>query len=154
MTLDQVLLVCVPVVTGVLALLGSWFGSRLGRINEYRQWLRNQKQAAYSELLGVFDALYLKTGRREVNDADVQTVLFDLVVKQGRLSVVGVEGVRVISARLVDEAWAMVQAARGVGPDSEKRYELREAAKVTADELIGRIRVDLSVEKLSSAKPQ
>lgn len=117
MTLDEVLLLCVPVVTGVLALLGSWFGSWLGRINEYRQWLRNQKQAAYSEFLGVWDALYLKTGRR-------------------------------------DQAWAIVQAARGVGPDAGKRYEFRESAKATANEVIETIRVDLSLEKMFSAKAQ
>jgi hypothetical protein len=116
--------------------------------------LRNQKQAAYSELLGVFDALYLKTGRREVDDADVQTVLFDLVVKQGRLSVIGPAAVRVLSARLVDQAWAMVQAAREVGPDAGRRYELRESAKATANELIESIRVDLSLERSFSAKPQ
>ena len=147
MTIDQVLLVSVAIVTGVFALAGSWFGSRLGRKNEYEQWLRNQKQAAYSEFLGAFEALYLETGRPEVNDTAVQEVLFALVVKQGRLSVVGPSEVRTLSDRLVDETWGMVQAARGVGPDAGNRYLLRDRAKATAKELVGAVRNDLGVTK-------
>lgn len=41
----------VPVLTGAFALLGSWLGSRLGKITEHGQWLRNSKQAAYAEYL-------------------------------------------------------------------------------------------------------
>jgi hypothetical protein len=147
MTIDQVLLLSVPIVAGGFALAGSWFGSRLGRKNEYAQWLRNQKQAAYSEFLGAFDALYLGTGRPDVDDTAVQEVLFDLVVKQGRLSVVGPSEVRTLSDRLVDETWGMVQGARGVGPDAGKRYPLREKAKATAKELVGAVRYDLGVAK-------
>jgi hypothetical protein len=147
MTLDQVLLISVPILTGGFALAGSWFGSRLGRKNEHEQWLRNQRQAAYSEILGAFDALYLETGRPEVDDTAVQEVLFDLVVKQGRLSVVGPSDVRTLSDRLVDEAWGMVQAARGVGPDAGKRYVLRSKAKATAQELIEALRNDLDVSE-------
>jgi hypothetical protein len=147
MTLNQVLLISVPIVTGGFALAGSWFGSRLGRKNEHEQWLRNQRQAAYSEILGAFDALYLETGRPEVGDTAVQEVLFDLVAKQGRLSVVGPSKVRVLGDRLVDDAWGMVQAARGVGPDAGQRYLLRDKAKVTAQELIEVLRNDLNVVK-------
>lgn len=43
--------VAVPVLTGAFALLGSWLGSRLGKITEHEQWLRNSKQAAYAEYL-------------------------------------------------------------------------------------------------------
>lgn len=38
--------VAVPVLTGAFAFLGSWLGSRLGKITEHGQWLRNSKQAA------------------------------------------------------------------------------------------------------------
>lgn len=62
---------------------GTWFGSRLGRKNEYQQWLRNQKRAAYSEFIGAFDVVYLETGLSEVDGTAVREVLFDLVVKQG-----------------------------------------------------------------------
>ncbi|MFD5277527.1 hypothetical protein ACFWIX_08205 [Pseudarthrobacter sp. NPDC058362] len=147
MTLDQVLLIFVPILAGGFALAGSWFGSWLGRKNEHGQWLRNQRQAAYSEFLGTFDVLYLETGRPEVVDATVQKVLFDLVVKQGRMTVVGPSEVRVLGDRLVDDAWGMVQAARGVGPDAGQRYLLRDKAKVAAQELIEALRNDLNVVK-------
>lgn len=147
MTLDQVLLVSVPILTGVFALGGSWFGSWLGRKNEHKQWLRNQSQSAYSEFLGTFDALYLETGRPTFDDTTVQEFLFDLVVKQGRLSVVGPAKVRVLSDRLVNEAWGMVQAVRPGSPDEGQRYPLREKAKATAQELIEALRNDLAVAK-------
>jgi hypothetical protein len=44
-------LVAVPVLTGALALLGSWWGSRLGKKTEHAQWLRNAKETAYVEFL-------------------------------------------------------------------------------------------------------
>lgn len=145
MTFEQWLLVAVPILTGGFALAGSWYGSRLGRKNEYQQWLRNQKQAAYSEFLGAFDALYLETGLPKVDDAAVQDVLFDLVSKQGRLSVVGPFEVTQLSDRLADETWEMVQAARGAGPDAGERYSFRRKAKATARELVVAVRHDLGV---------
>lgn len=39
----------VPVTTFVLAALGSLWGSRLGKVTEQKQWLRNQKQVAYQK---------------------------------------------------------------------------------------------------------
>lgn len=146
MTLDQWLLITVPILAGVFAMVGSWFGSRLGRKNEHQQWLRNQKQAAYSEVLGAFDVLYLETGRSQV-DADIHANLFSLVAKQSRLSVIAPSRVRTLSDRLVDQAWEMVQAARGVGPDAGRRYPVRTKAKTTAEELVEAIRADLGVGK-------
>jgi hypothetical protein len=148
MTLDQWLLISVPIVAGVFALIGSWLGSRLGRSTEHQQWLRNQKQAAYSELLGAFDVLYLETGRPQV-DVNIHGHLFSLVTKQSRLSVVAPSRVRALSDRLVDQAWEMVQAARGVGPDAGERFPIRTKARTTADELIDAIRADLAVSKPS-----
>jgi hypothetical protein len=43
--------VAVPILTGAFALFGSWLGSRLGKVTEHVQWLRNSKQAAYAEFL-------------------------------------------------------------------------------------------------------
>lgn len=107
--------------------------------------MRNQKQAAYSEFLGAFDALYLETGLPKVHDAAVQDILFDLVAKQGRLSVVSPFEVTRLSDRLTDETWEMAQAARVAGPDAGKRYALREEAKATARELVVAVRHDLGV---------
>ena len=95
---------------------------------------------AYSEFLGAFDALYLETGLPKVDDVAVQDILFGLVSKQGRLSVVGPSEVTRLSDRLADETWKMVQAARGVGPDAGERYFFREKAKATASELITAVR--------------
>lgn len=148
MTLDQWLLITVPIVAGTFALIGSWFGSRLGRRNEHQQWLRNQKLVVYSEVLGAFDVLYLETGRPQV-DADIHAELFSLVAKQSRLSVVAPEIVQGLSDRLVDQAWEMVQAARGVGPDAGRRFPIRTKAKTTAEELVEAIRTDLGVRKPS-----
>lgn len=44
----------VPVATGVLALAGSWAGSKWGKTAEHKQWRRNQRQEAY---LGLFGAM-------------------------------------------------------------------------------------------------
>lgn len=151
MTLDQWLLITVPILAGTFALIGSWFGSRLGRRNEHQQWLRNQKQSAYSEVLGAFDLLYLETGRPEV-DVNIHAELFSLVAKQSRLSVVAPEKVRGLSHRLIDQAWDMVQAARGVGPDASRRFQLRTKAKTTAEELVEAIRTDLGVSKPSAGR--
>ncbi|UKA61377.1 hypothetical protein [Arthrobacter sp. FW306-04-A] len=49
-------LLVVPVATGVLALFGSWWGSRLGKTTEHTQWLRNEKIETYSQ--------YVETIRR------------------------------------------------------------------------------------------
>lgn len=44
-------LLAVPVLTGVFALFGSWWGSRLGKQTEHGQWLRNAKETAYVRFL-------------------------------------------------------------------------------------------------------
>ncbi|UVJ37991.1 hypothetical protein [Arthrobacter sp. CJ23] len=41
----------VPVATGILAVAGSWFGTKLGKTTEHDQWLRNQKIEAYTNVL-------------------------------------------------------------------------------------------------------
>jgi len=145
MTFEQWLLLAVPFLTGGFALAGSWYGSQLGRKNEHHQWLRNQKQVAYSEFLGAFDALYLETGLPTVDDVSVQDILFDLVSKQGRLSVVAPSEIARLSDRLTDETWKMVQSARGNGPDAGERYGFREKAQGTAKELVAAVRLDLDV---------
>lgn len=40
----------VPLVTFIFAVAGSWWGSRLGRTTEHKQWLRNEKLNVYKEL--------------------------------------------------------------------------------------------------------
>ncbi|PNH86114.1 hypothetical protein [Arthrobacter sp. AFG20] len=154
MTFEQWLLLGVPFLTGGLALLGSWYGSWLGRKTEHQQWLRNQKQTAYSEFLGAFDALYLETGLPKVDDISVKYMVFDLVSKHGRLSVVSPDDVTQLSARLTDESWEMGQAARGVGPDAGERYPLRERAKATKRELVFAVRRDLSVRSRPGLRGQ
>jgi hypothetical protein len=44
-------LFAVPVLTGLFALGGSWWGSRLGKKTEHGQWLRNAKETAYVRFL-------------------------------------------------------------------------------------------------------
>jgi hypothetical protein len=41
----------VPILTGLLALLGSWLGAVLGRKTEHAQWKRDQKVKAYADFL-------------------------------------------------------------------------------------------------------
>lgn len=41
----------VVVLTGLFALGGSWYGSRLGRITEHQQWLRNEKKKYYIDAI-------------------------------------------------------------------------------------------------------
>lgn len=43
----------VPILTGLLALFGSWVGSFLGRTTEHKQWKRNQKVETYMDFLEV-----------------------------------------------------------------------------------------------------
>lgn len=145
---DPVLVLLVPTVAGVFALVGSWLGSRLGRKSEYEKWLREQKQQAYSEFLGAFDALYLETGRPDIDNDSVQQTLFSLVTKQSRISVVGPSHVIALSNRLVDETWETVQAARGAGPNVRSRYELRSRAQAAAKDVIDAIRTDLGVTRV------
>lgn len=44
-------LLVVPVATGVFALGGSWLGAWLGRATEHKQWIRDNKQKAYTRFL-------------------------------------------------------------------------------------------------------
>lgn len=143
MTVDHVLLVSVSILTGGFALAGGWLGARLGMTNEHKQWLRNQRQAAYSEMLGAFDSLYLETGRPQVDATVLKEGLFALVTKQGKLALIGSDEVTAISGRLVNETWSMVDAARGISPDAGDRYILREKAKGTVGELLPALRWDL-----------
>lgn len=48
-------LIAIPVVTGVFALAGSWFGGRLGKNNEHTQWRRNERVKAYTDFLTAID---------------------------------------------------------------------------------------------------
>ncbi|MFE4078201.1 hypothetical protein [Paenarthrobacter sp. YIM B13468] len=47
----------VPIATGILAMLGSWLGSRWGKTTEHKQWLRNKKMEAYSDFLSVAESM-------------------------------------------------------------------------------------------------
>lgn len=141
--MEQVLLAFVSILTGAFALGGTWLGSRLGRTNEHKQWLRNQRQTAYSEMMGAFETLYLETGKPTIDSSALQENLFDLAVKQGRLAIIGRAEIAEISERLLDETWVMVQAARDVGPDADSRYVLRDKAKGTAHELVAALRNDM-----------
>ncbi|MGX9901488.1 hypothetical protein ACW0JT_19215 [Arthrobacter sp. SA17] len=42
----------IAVLTGSLALLGSWFGAKLANRSGQKQWSRNKKQEAYAEFIG------------------------------------------------------------------------------------------------------
>lgn len=41
----------VPIATGLLALLGSWVGTKLGKATEHAQWLRNERVRVYVDFL-------------------------------------------------------------------------------------------------------
>lgn len=46
---DNELKLLIAVITGLLAFIGTWIGSRFSRVNEHKQWLRDQKQEVYRE---------------------------------------------------------------------------------------------------------
>lgn len=48
---ELIKLLAVPVLTGLFALGGSWWGSRLGKNTEHAQWLRNSREKAYVRFL-------------------------------------------------------------------------------------------------------
>ncbi len=45
------ILIIVPVVSGLFALLGGFFGTWLARRTEYEKWLRQERSAAFAEFL-------------------------------------------------------------------------------------------------------
>ncbi len=46
---DDLLKLGIALLTGVFAFVGTWAGSRFNRVNEHRQWLRDQKMQIYRD---------------------------------------------------------------------------------------------------------
>jgi hypothetical protein len=54
----------IPVIlTGLVAFLGTWAGSRFSHSNEHKQWLRNEKMAACSDFLTQVEGLLQVVGK-------------------------------------------------------------------------------------------
>lgn len=54
----------VPIATGMLAVLGSFLGTRFGKSAEHKQWVRNQKMKSYTEYLDACTAIHQATRGR------------------------------------------------------------------------------------------
>ena len=55
MTPDDSLKLPIAALTGILAFIGTWAGSRFSHSNEHRQWLRNEKMAVCVDFIGEVD---------------------------------------------------------------------------------------------------
>ncbi|MBP2215962.1 hypothetical protein [Arthrobacter sp. CAN_C5] len=89
---DQWLLVLVPIVTGIFAVLGSWFGSRFGRTTEHKQWVRSEKRNAYGDFLGaVLQAQRESEPGISGSRRPPYEMMLGLSEKQGLVQVVGTD---------------------------------------------------------------
>ena len=89
--MDLVSLFAVPVASAIFALFGSWLGTRWGRANEHKQWLRNERVKVYSE--------FLTELKEEIRKAEWSTLQQRAPVKfphvhMARIDVVGSHAVR------------------------------------------------------------
>lgn len=50
----------IPLLSGVLALIGAWLGAFFNRTNEHRQWLRNERLKAYNDYLELIGLTQLR----------------------------------------------------------------------------------------------
>ncbi|MDP9982966.1 hypothetical protein J2W14_002368 [Pseudarthrobacter oxydans] len=92
-------LVAIPVVTGVFALAGAWFGGSLGKYNEHTQWRRNQRAEAYTDFLTALNEEIRKISHlRDSRKADVVFPETELA----RIEIVGSQNVRVLARKFQD----------------------------------------------------
>lgn len=141
-------LISVPVLTGMFALLGSWWGSRLGKTTEHAQWLRNEKKKDYVEAIKATDnATYalrcLVQGKAHLAP--------ELSSDSDFISSVNVMGPRTVTRTLRQfvDATFKCQAILGE-PESETRMARAQAAQSSVNDhyqaLLKAMRSDLGVK--------
>lgn len=92
----------IPLGTGVFALIGSWLGSFLGRTTEHKQWLRNQKQEAYSEFMVTAEGQFNKLLMAAL-DQSTELDLDSLDMTRGRLKLIAHPEVRTVAGDIMRE---------------------------------------------------
>lgn len=131
----------VPVAAGFFALLGSWIGSRLGKVTEHQQWLRNHKIESYTNLL--------RQAHASINSLDAHQ--HDVAPRENRLE--GIEDVTnarlaIVGSREV-RTWAVVHhdnLRRAFNAVKSDEYPtMRTNLKVSESRLEEAIRDDLDV---------
>lgn len=81
----------VPLATGFLALIGSWFGTKWGKTTEHEQWLRNERVKVYTDFLTEIKKEIWKLQTA----SNSESVPFDFPVDRlARIDIVGSEVVR------------------------------------------------------------
>jgi hypothetical protein len=81
----------VPAATAILALFGSWFGTRWGKTTEHQQWLRNERVKVYTDFLAEIKAEIWKLQTASAP----QTVEFSFPVDRlARIDIIGSQTVR------------------------------------------------------------
>lgn len=81
----------VPIATGLLALGGSWFGTRWGKTTEHGQWLRNERVKVYTDFLTEIKKEIWKLQTAP----STEPVMFDFPVDRlAKIDIVGSEAVR------------------------------------------------------------
>lgn len=89
-------LIAVPVVAGVFALLGGWWGSRLGKDTEHSQWQRNERMKAYADFLSAIDEAREKIGPLEHPPSLMEPFPNN---ELARIEIVGSQAVRVLASQ-------------------------------------------------------
>jgi hypothetical protein len=86
-------LIAVPVVAGLFALAGAWFGGRLGKYNEHSQWRRNERVEAYTDFLSaITEEQYKRWG------ADHPPLKFPRI-QLAKIEIVGSQKVRALARK-------------------------------------------------------
>lgn len=59
-----------PLIAGVFALVGAGLGAFLGRVNEHKKWLREERMKAYQEYLSLFGVAQIRNFLQILGHAD------------------------------------------------------------------------------------
>lgn len=141
----------VPAATGLLALLGSWVGTKLGKATEHAQWLRNEKMTAYRTYMNAAHAFEnVAKGHRPFNSSEMneqQKILYSVDPD-------------LVSSPLVDKAMSRYNSvfgstlivvverrASGTEETEDERRQLHELEAETK-RLMNAFRKDLGIAKL------
>lgn len=134
----------VPLATGLLALLGSWLGTKWGKTTEHQQWLRNQKIEVYTNLLRQIHASTLsleayKQGTQVGEPPNLQDITD---TTNARLAIVAPYKIRHLALWQLD---AMLKASAAV--DDATYEKERQSFESLVGELQAAIRRDLGLHE-------